>query len=290
MHFMVSPVAYLGDANGRVRAMKFVRTQLGAPDASGRRRPEEVPGSDFEIPATTVLLATGQFPNCEWVDEKYRADLVGDDGWLKSGRNHKTAVAKVFVAGDFAVGASSLIQAIGHAKETARAVDKFLMKEERLEDVAVIEDVAKTGRIREMDYVERQPMPTIPLHRRTLSAEVESGFTPELAVDETQRCYLCHFKFEIDPDKCIYCDWCLKAKPRPECIVKVSNLIYDDQDRIVGYTKAFTTESTKLIWINQADCIRCGLCVEACPVDAISIQKVNRRTVRKADQAQTVDL
>ena len=290
MHFMVSPKAYVDDGAGRVKAMRFVRTQLGDPDASGRRKPVEVPGSEFEIPADTVLLATGQFPDTSWIAGAQHDALVDQDQWLKSGRKHRTAVPKVFAAGDFATGASSLIQAIGHAKQCAREVDRFLMGADRLADVAVVDDVPATGRIREMDYVDRQPMPALPLERRDLTAEVERGFSPGLAVDETQRCYLCHFKFEIDQDKCIYCDWCIKAKPRPDCIVKVSELIYDAGDRIVGFTRARNTNETKLIWINQADCIRCGACVDACPVDAISIQKVNRRTVRASDGAQTVDL
>ncbi|HMP77383.1 MAG TPA: FAD-dependent oxidoreductase [Kiritimatiellia bacterium] len=290
MHFMVSPKAFVDDGHGRVKAMRFVRTELGDPDAGGRRKPVEVPGSEFEIPADTILLATGQFPGTEWIEGALREKLVEKDEWLKSGRSQKTAIDKVFVAGDFATGASSLIQAIAHGKESARAVDTFLMGEVRLKDVALVEDVQVTGRIREMDYVNRQPMPTLPIEKRSLTAEVETGFDPALAVDETQRCYLCHYKYEIDPDKCIYCDWCIKAKPRPECIVKVSDLIYDSQDRIVGYTRAKNSETTKLIWINQADCIRCNACVEACPVDAISVQRVNKRTIRADDRTATIDL
>jgi formate dehydrogenase major subunit len=290
MYFMVAPKAFIGDESGHVRAMRFARTELSEPDASGRRKPVEIPGSEFEIPADTVLLATGQFPGTEWIEGALREKLVDKDEWLLSGRKHTTAIDKIFVAGDFATGASSLIQAIAHAKETARHVDRFLMGVDRLKDVAVIEDVQQTGRIREMDYVNRQPMPTLPLEKRSLTAEVEMGYDKALATDETQRCYLCHFKYEIDPDKCIYCDWCLKAKPRPDCIVKVSELIYDSQDRIVGYTRAKNSETTKLIWINQADCIRCGACVDACPVDAISIQRVSKRTIRASDEAATVDL
>jgi formate dehydrogenase major subunit len=289
MHFMVAPKSFVGE-NGHVAAMRFVRTELGEADASGRRKPVEVPGSEFDVPATTVLLATGQFPETSWIQGGVREQLVDKDEWLKSGKAQKTASPKIFVAGDFATGARTLIEAIAHGKESAAQVDTFLMGGERLQKVAQIEDVTVTGRIREMDYVDRQPMPTLPVHYRSLAAEVEQGFTPDLAVEETQRCYLCHYKFEIDPDKCIYCDWCIKAKPRPDCIVKVQSLIYDDQQRITGFWRAKNTEQTKLIWINQADCIRCGLCVEACPTDAISIQKVSLRQQRKSDGANTVDL
>ena len=143
----------------------------------------------------------------------------------------------------------------------------------------MIEDVTKTERIREMDAVPLQPMPTLPLDVRTIAAEVEAGFDKELAVDEAQRCYRCHFKYEIDTDKCIYCDWCVKAKPRPDCIVKVSELIYGGQGEITGFVRSKGSEDTNLIYINQDDCIRCNACVDACPVDCISIQKVSRATL-----------
>lgn len=289
MHFMVAPVAFVGE-NGRVKAMKFVRTEMGPPDASGRARPVTIPGSEFEVPADTVLLATGQFPDAEWIEGELQKQLVDKDGWLKSGAAQKTLLDKLFVAGDFGPGASTLIQAIAHGKECARQVDELIMGEKRLKDVAVVEDAIKSGRIREMDAVERQPMPMRPITQRTRTAEVELGYTRQGSVEETQRCYLCHYKYEIDPDKCIYCDWCIKAKPRPNCIVKIRDLIYDGDDRIVGYHRARNTEETKEIWINQSDCIRCNACVEACPVDAISVQKVSRRLARAGDGALTIDL
>jgi len=282
MEFMVSPVAFVGDRKGNVKKMSLIHTELGEPDESGRRRPIPIAGSEFEVPADTVLLATGQFPDTRWIDEALKDDLVADDDWLKSGTAHKTAHPKIFVAGDFATGALTLIDAIGHAKDCARAIDTWLMGEKRVFDVARVEDTpGGSGRIREMDAVPLQPMPTIPLSERTLRAEVEAGFDQTLAVDETQRCYMCHYKYEIDNDKCIYCDWCIKAKPRPDCIVKVSDLVYDDDDRIVGFTRTEKSEDTKFIYINQEDCIRCNLCVDACPVDCISIQKVSLQQTRK---------
>lgn len=289
MQFMVAPVAYVGEG-GRVKAMRFVRTELGEPDAGGRRRPVAVPGSEFEIPADTVLLATGQFPDAAWIDAELHAGLVDREGWLRSGKSPCTSLARLFVAGDFATGASTLIQAVAHGKDCARKVDAFLMGAGRLREVARIEDVEATGRIREMDFVPRQPMPVLPADRRTLAAEVERGFDRSASVEETQRCYLCHFKYEIDPDTCIFCDWCIKAKPRPNCIVKAADLVHDRQGRIVTHSPAQSTEATKLIWINQADCIRCNACVEACPVDAISVQRVSLRTVRTADGTATIDL
>lgn len=283
MEFMVAPVAFIGDDQGHVRAMRFVRTELGEPDASGRRRPLAVAGSEFELPATAVLLATGQFPSPAFLGASHGSELADDDGWLRSGKSTRTRVAKVFAAGDFATGASSIIDAIGHAKQCARDVDCFLMGHDRLRDVVEITDATATGRIREMDAEPRVHLPVLPVVERTLSSEVERGYSSEMAQDEAQRCYLCHYKFEIDPAACIFCDWCVKVKPRPDCIVKVSQLLYDEEERITGYSRANSTEETQLIWINQADCIRCGACIEACPVDAISLQKVSLVTGSAAE-------
>ena len=278
LELMVTPKAYLGK-DGKVTSMRFIRTRLGEPDEDGRRRPIPIEGSEFEIPVDTVLLATGQFPDTDWIQGEHRAEIVGDDQWLLGDGSGLTALANVFAVGDFAQGANSLIDAIGHAKTTVRNIDAYLMGESRFEDHVLISDVRESGRIREMDDVPLQPLPALPLTQRDLQSEVEQGYDADLAVEETQRCYRCHLKFEIDPDKCIYCDWCLKVKPRPECILKLKSVQQDEDGRITGWEEAETTQETTLVWINQYECIRCGACVAACPVDAISIQKAALESV-----------
>jgi len=270
LEIMVSPRAYSGE-NGQIQSIQFIRTEMGEPDESGRRRPVEIKGSEFDVPVESVLLATGQFPDTAWIDEELKPKLAGDDGWLKE----ESGIDSVFFAGDFKNGANSLINAIGDAKECAREVDHFLMGVERLKDVAVIEDITETGRIREMDAVDLHPMPAMGLEQRNLTTEVETGFEKETSMDEAQRCYQCQTKFEIDSDKCIYCDWCVKAKPRPECILKIKKLRHNADGTVAGWESAEKQDDVNLIWINQEDCIRCGACVAACPVDAISIQKVS---------------
>lgn len=289
MEYYVSPLEYVGK-EGHVTHMRFIKTELGEPDESGRCRPVDIPGSEFDVEADTILLATGQFPQTDWIEGELRKQLVEEDEWLKSGTSPNTAVSKVFAAGDFATGASTLIEAIAHGKDCARSVDTFLMGEERLVDIAVVEDANATDRIREMDEVALNPMPMLDLAKRTLAGEVEQGFPVDSSVDETQRCYFCHYKYEIDHDKCIYCDWCIKAKPRPNCIVKIKDVEVAEDGRITGWQEARNSEETKLIWINQEDCIRCNACVDACPVDCISIQKVSRQTVRSCDSCASTAL
>ena len=183
--------------------------------------------------------------------------------------------SKLFAAGDYAQGATSLIDAIAHAKRIALDVDRFLTGRDRLEIFVKVEHAAETGRTREMDLIERQPMPTLPLSDRDLPSEVEQGYDSASAIEEARRCYRCNYKFEIDQDKCIKCDWCLKAKPRPECILMLKELNHDEAGRVVSWEATDTVREMNLIWINSDECIRCGACITACPVDAINLQQVS---------------
>ena len=255
---LVAPLRING-ADGCVSSVTFARTEMGAPDAHGRRQFKALANKEFEVPADTVLLATGQQP---------------DVALSESARRHEDA--KLFRAGDFSAGASSLIEAIADGKSIAQQVDEFLMGWRRRGEAALIEEAEATGRTREMDNLPRQEMPTLPGGDRSLQAEVESGFSEEAARTEARRCYLCSYKYEIDNDLCIYCDRCLKVKPMENCIVKVQSLVHDGEGRITGYLRSTGSKDYNMLFIDQAQCIRCGACKDVCPVECITLQKVSR--------------
>lgn len=250
-----SPVEILG-RDGRVTGVKFVHTRMSRPDADGRRTFEELPGTEEVVACDTVLLGTGQTP---------------DAGWLPAERP-----GKVFVAGDFATGARSLIDAIAHGKARALEVDAFLIGRARLKAALRIEPAAATGRTRAMDQTPRQPMPVLAADVRGLCDEVEAGLARDAAKTEAGRCYLCHFKFEIDNDLCIYCDRCLKVMPVAKCIVKVKALEHDAAGRITGYAEAKGPRDYNMLFIDPSQCIRCGACRDVCPVECITLQKASR--------------
>ncbi len=268
---LASPVEYVGEQS-RLSRVRLVRNRLGAPDASGRRQPEAVEGSEFEVEADTVLLATGQRRDFAWAPEALAATLHAARDVIE------TSEAGLFLTGDASEGSGSLIDAIGHARRCARIVDRHLTGKSRFEDGALITKAAKTGRTRALDALPRNPIPVLPLDRRGLRDEVDTGYARETAQTEASRCYLCHFKFEIDNDLCIYCDRCLKVKPVENCIVKVSALEYDAQGRVTGYTRSTSSRDYKMLFIDQNQCIRCNACAEVCPVECISLQKVQRCT------------
>jgi NADPH-dependent glutamate synthase beta subunit-like oxidoreductase/ferredoxin len=287
----LAPLEICADGDGRVRALRLVRTEAVPGETGTRRGFREVAGSEFELDVDHVIWATGQFPDSGWIDPALARPLVAPDGWLASGRSHDTAVAKVFVAGDFALGASSLIQAIGHARECARRVDRVLSGRARLRSHIRIEPVFQskatggrgTGRTAAMNLIPLHPMPVVERAARGLETEVEAGYGPEVAPEAAGRCYLCHYKFEIIDQRCVLCDECLKVKPVADCIVEITGLVRDEEGRITGVERFEPGQADSLyynrLWIDQDQCIRCGRCEAVCPVNAITIQKVCAETL-----------
>ena len=122
---LTSPEKILGDEQGKVRAMLCYRTELGDPDASGRRRPVRIEGSEFELEVDTVIMALGTTPNpllkdtTPGLDTNSRGCLVTSDGIT-------TTREGVFAGGDAVTGAATVILAMGAGKEGARKIKEYI--------------------------------------------------------------------------------------------------------------------------------------------------------------------
>ncbi|MBC7915706.1 MAG: 4Fe-4S binding protein, partial [Pyrinomonadaceae bacterium] len=101
---------------------------------------------------------------------------------------------------------------------------------------------------------------------------VQLGFDDEQTASHATRCYYCHYKFQIDQEKCIHCNWCIDVTPR-KCILKVASFEKDAAGIITQVNPAPSDEEGSFIWIDSEQCIRCGKCLRVCPVSAIEMVK-----------------
>jgi glutamate synthase (NADPH) small chain len=122
---LTNPLEILGDADGWVRALRCQRMELGEPDASGRRRPVPVAGSEFEVPCEAVIEAIGTRANP--LLTKTTPDLnVNEKGYIVVDGRNMTSKPGVFAGGDIVRGAATVILAMGDGKRTAGNIDAYL--------------------------------------------------------------------------------------------------------------------------------------------------------------------
>ena len=123
---LTNPVRILPDENGRVRAMECIEMKLGELDASGRRRPVEIAGSNFELPVDSVVMSIGTSPNpllrttTPGLEANKRGCLVADD------KMHTTREG-VFAGGDAVTGAATVILAMGAGKTAADSIEEYIL-------------------------------------------------------------------------------------------------------------------------------------------------------------------
>jgi glutamate synthase (NADPH/NADH) small chain len=127
-HFLTAPTRYIGDEHGRIRAMECQRMELGEPDASGRRRPVPVAGSEFTTEVDLVVVAVGQSPN-PLIPQTTPGLSVGKWGTIDvDWGTMATSLPGVYAGGDIVRGGATVILAMGDARTAAAAMDERLRR------------------------------------------------------------------------------------------------------------------------------------------------------------------
>jgi len=125
MEFLLAPVEFIGDEKSNLKKIKFQRMALGEPDASGRRKPVPVAGSEFEMDCDTAIIAIGQRPNP--IIQKTTGGLsTGRHGVIVVDDSGKTSLDKVYSGGDSIRGGATVLLAMKDGKRAAAAINKFL--------------------------------------------------------------------------------------------------------------------------------------------------------------------
>ncbi len=220
--FLVAPVAVVGDAMGRVQGLRCQRMELGQPDASGRRRPQPVAGSEFVIPCDVVVAAIGMAP-----DTANLARLLTLEGRRVKvdAKTLQSEVPYIFAAGDVVMGPSDITQAVGQGRRAAHMIDRWLQGQEMsgfaaLDDRLAVIDKAKVM-ARQTSFSHRDP---VTLHLEHQQAprdfqEIERTLSEEEALRGAGSC--------LDCGVCSECGQCVAACPPDAIHLEMHDQTYD---------------------------------------------------------------
>ncbi|HET7676320.1 MAG TPA: FAD-dependent oxidoreductase [Candidatus Limnocylindrales bacterium] len=197
--FQAAPTRVLADDGGKVTGVEFQRMRLGEPDASGRRRPEPMPGTEFVIECDRVLLAIGQGPDLSWLERGADGVAATKNNRLKADAvTFATGRPGVFGTGDVRVGSATVVQANAEGRRAAYAIDAYLQGED-LEAIRTRQTLAEpqpeflsivpfTGELKEPRIRLKAMSPEI---RRESYVEYEIPYSQQEAMAESKRCLQC---------------------------------------------------------------------------------------------------
>jgi formate dehydrogenase major subunit len=262
------------DKTGKVTGVEFIRMQLGEPDASGRRRPEPAPGTEFVIPCDRVLLAIGQGPELDWLG-------AGNDG-VEATKNKRlkadavtfeTGRPGVFGTGDVRIGAATVVQAIAEGRRAAYAVDAYL-KGNDLSTIRSRQTLAEpqpeflsivpfTGEIKEPRY----RLKALDAETRNHNyIEYEIPYTRDEAVAESTRCLQCTCEAIGFCDlRRLGIEYGTTLKTLEPQFHQGAGYRSVTENRFTGYNHDYVRDDSHAFILREPSrCIDCGRCANVC--------------------------
>lgn len=244
---LASPLKILGKE--RVEAVECVEMVLGELDESGRPRVRKKEGSNFKIPASSVIVAIGQVlePSFSHGKIEVKNGLIQIDP-----QTMMTSWPGVFAGGDGVTGPSTAVEAMAQGRKAAFSIHSFL----RGIDISSLLPSSEAAsplsfKVKErIDKLPRVKMSLLSIEERVKNFDqIEVGYSKEEAVKEAQRCLNCLASAEVNPELCLGCLTCVRMCPYGVPTLLESGVAY----------------------ISPDDCQSCGLCIAECPAKAISL-------------------
>ncbi|MBU1750807.1 MAG: putative selenate reductase subunit YgfK [Chloroflexi bacterium] len=269
--------------DGRVTALECVRNALGEPGPDGRRRPVPTPGSEFQIPADSIVVAIGQAADVAFLNGS--GVVLGQNGAIIANpASQMTNTEHVYAGGDAVRGPAIIIQACADGRRAAEAICAqlgipFQQPPAQSADLSA-EDVLKVKRARARKEARREPA-TLPPDQRGGFDLVEQTLTEEAARAEAARCLQC----------ATVCDKCVEVCPnRANYTVRVEPVCWSVpvlacpiDEPIVVATESFQVTQTRQIIHVDDFCNECGNCATFCVHPGEPYQTKPRLFLQEAD-------
>jgi formate dehydrogenase beta subunit len=268
--------------DGKVNGLEIIDVE-SVFDENGQFNPKFKPNSEEVWECDTLILAIGQTADLAALGGADDVEIT-PRGLVKiNPQNGQTTAPDVFAGGDIAYGPKLIIDAVKHGHVAALGMEEYIQnKKFNIEVKTEWENLPNHVMFDNWAKLDRRPIPTIPVDRRTGISVVELGYNVEEAATEGSRCLECSVNTIFDGNLCILCNGCVDICPW-DClkIVSLKNINGDEnfaavvEAQLGAPLETFLNEDQPTVAAMLKDdqaCTRCALCADRCPTDAITME------------------
>ncbi|MFZ0480842.1 MAG: FAD-dependent oxidoreductase [Terriglobales bacterium] len=293
LHLGFGAKGFIGK-DGRVTAIECLKTK-SVFDENRRFNPTFFENSDTEIVCDTVIMAIGRTTNLDFLRPGDGVE-VSPRGLINvSPHSLMTSAPGIFAGGECVFGPRLIIDSVGDGKRAAMGIDSYLRGAQHPRPIVEITKLERHAMPQESMDLVRQPIPMLPVDRRTGMSEVEECYDEVTAVTEAQRCLHCWVNtvfegYADDATQCTLCGDCVDVCPenclelvpldRVQFDVETINHISDNRSLYEAELTDIAPEQLNegvgsVMLKDETRCIRCGLCAASCPAHTITMESYN---------------
>jgi ferredoxin len=272
IHNHLAPVRIVGD-DGVARGVETLDV-VRAFDDEGRFNPQLAPASEREWECDSVIVAIGQMGELDWIRPEDGLEVTPRGTLEVDPSTLMTTAAGVYAGGDIAFGPRMIIHAVADGQRAAQAIAATLSgRSPRLVRRGYFTPISGTaygacGPLPNYLHKPRQQPQSLPVDRRVGVSLVEIGFDETSAIDQASRCLICSLNPIFDSDLCILCNGCVDVCPM-DCLKLVPARELEGDPSLGPILDAAGSPDATAMLLDPTLCIRCGLCADRCPTEAV---------------------